>query len=245
MVRERPSGRIGRMTSPAHEPQPSEPQPSGPVYKDRVYRSPAGIVGGVLLLGIGGWLGIDAVVVGHGRTPWLALAVLLMAVPLITAFTLRPAVYANEERLRVRNPFRVIVLPWSQVAAVRSSYTNEAVSNAGQKFQLWAIPVSLRGRKRAARRQARGSSGRGPALSRRGPALSGLSTGWQPTDLASGDHLASGDRSMADLRELHEGYRPDKDTEGAAAEVSVRWAWEVLGPIAAGAVVLAILLIVG
>ncbi|MET8977899.1 PH domain-containing protein [Streptomyces sp. NPDC004539] len=219
------------MTSPAHE-----PQPSGPTYPDRVYRSPAGIVGGVLLLGIGGWLGIDAVVVGHGRTPWLALAVLLLAVPLVVAFTIRPAVYANEERLRIRNPFRVIVLPWPQVAVVRSAYTNEAVSNAGDKFQLWAIPVSLRGRKKAARRLARGASGRGAALS-------GLSTSWQPTE--PGDPLASGDRSMADLRELHEGYRPGNESEGAATEVSVRWAWEVLGPIVAGAVVLAILLAVG
>ncbi|QNP70571.1 PH domain-containing protein [Streptomyces roseirectus] len=222
------------MTSPAHE-----PQPSGPAYPDRVYRSPAGIVGGVLLLGIGGWLGIDAVVVGHGRTPWLALALLLFAVPLVTAFTIRPAVYANEERLRVRNPFRVIVLPWSQVAVVRSAYTNEVVSNAGEKFQLWAIPVSLRGRKKAARRVARGSSG--------GGALSGLGSGWRPTnpDAGPGDDLASGDRSMAELRDLHEGYRPGKEGEGEPAEVSVRWAWEVLGPIVAGAVVLGILLLVG
>ncbi|MEX3103554.1 PH domain-containing protein [Streptomyces sp. V2] len=227
------------MTTPAHE-----PQPSGPAYPDRVYRSPAGIVGGVLLLGIGGWLGIDAVVVGHGRTPWLALATLLLAVPLVAAFTIRPAVYANEERLRIRNPFRVIVLPWSQVAVVRSNYTNEAVSNEGAKFQLWAIPVSLRGRKKAARRAARANSGeRSGGLT--GGAMPGLTTGWRTTDVDTGDTLSSGDRSMADLRSLHEGYRPGTESETAPTEVTVRWAWEVLGPIAAGAVVLVILLAVG
>ncbi|WP_338686047.1 PH domain-containing protein [Streptomyces acidiscabies] len=219
------------MTTPAHE-----PQPSGPAYPDRVYRSPAGIVGGVLLLGIGGWLGIDAVVVGHGRTPWLALAALLLAVPLVAAFTIRPAVYANEERLRIRNPFRVIVLPWSEVAVVRSNYTNEAVSNAGDKFQLWAIPVSLRGRKKATRRAARGSAGGGMSL---------FGAGMRTTDVDTGDDLASGDRSMADLRSLHEGYRPGTESADAPTEVSVRWAWEVLGPVVAGAVVLVILLAVG
>ncbi|WP_416974504.1 PH domain-containing protein [Streptomyces sp. 4F14] len=233
------------MTTPARE-----PQPSGPEYQDRVYRSPAGIVGGVLLLGIGGWLGIDAVVVGHGRTPWLALAGLLLAVPLVAAFTIRPAVYANEERLRIRNPFRVIVLPWSQVAVVRSNYTNEAVSNAGAKFQLWAIPVSLRGRKKAARRAARASAGGntgGGAGGVIGGGLPGFSTGWRTTDLDAGDTLSSGDRSMADLRALHEGYRPEgsPSSEGTPGEVSVRWAWEVLGPVAAGAVVLVILLLAG
>ncbi|WP_075733115.1 PH domain-containing protein [Streptomyces acidiscabies] len=219
------------MTTPAHE-----PQPSGPAYPDRVYRSPAGIVGGVLLLGIGGWLGIDAVVVGHGRTPWLALAALLLAVPLVAAFTIRPAVYANEERLRIRNPFRVIVLPWSEVAVVRSNYTNEAVSNAGDKFQLWAIPVSLRGRKKAARRATRGSTGGGMSL---------FGAGMRTTDVDTGDDLASGDRSMADLRSLHEGYRLGTESTDAPTEVSVRWAWEVLGPVVAGAVVLVILLAVG
>ncbi|MFM9448244.1 PH domain-containing protein [Streptomyces acidiscabies] len=230
------------MTTPAHE-----PQPSGPAYPDRVYRSPAGIVGGVLLLGIGGWLGIDAVVVGHGRTPWLALAVLLIAVPLVAAFTIRPAVYANEERLRIRNPFRTVVLPWSQVAVVRSNFTNEAVSNAGDKFQLWAIPVSLRGRKKAARRAARASSGGSTGGSVIGGGLPGFSTGWRTTDLDAGDSLSSGDRSMADLRALHEGYRPagSPSPEGTPGEGGVRWAWEVLGPVAAGAVVLVILLLAG
>jgi hypothetical protein len=33
--------------------------------------------------------------------------------------------------------------------------------------------------------------------------------------------------------------------ESAQGEVSVRWAWEILGPVAAGAVVLGILLAVG
>ncbi|MBK6016591.1 PH domain-containing protein, partial [Streptomyces sp. MBT53] len=144
------------MTTPHHE--PSAPQPPLPISRDRIYRSPMGIVGGVLLLGIGLWLGIDALARGHGRTPWLALAGLILVVPLVMAFTFRPAVYANEDRLRVRNPFRLIVLPWGEVATLRSGLSNEVVAKSGAKFQLWAIPVSLRGRKRAARREARAAA---------------------------------------------------------------------------------------
>jgi hypothetical protein len=213
------------MTTP--DDQPPVPDASRPESKDRIYRSHAGIAGGVLLLAITGWLGIDALVSGHGRTPWLALAALILLVPLVAAFTLRPAVYANEDRLRVRNPFRVVVLPWSKVASLRSGYSNEVVDAEGAKFQLWAIPVSLRARKAAARRQARSaaadSSGRTSAV-------------------ASGSTRSQPDQVMDDLRELAEARAA---TEGALGEVSVRWAYEVMGPALAGAVVLVILLAVG
>ncbi|NEC77255.1 PH domain-containing protein, partial [Streptomyces rochei] len=129
--------------------------------KDRVYRSPAGLAGGVLLLALALWLGIDAVVAGEGRTPWVALAALLFLVPLVAAYTVRPAVLSNDDRLRVRNPFRVITLPWGQVASFRSGYSNEVFTEAGDKYQLWSIPVSLRGRKKAARQEARRAAGGG------------------------------------------------------------------------------------
>ncbi|MFE5144414.1 PH domain-containing protein [Streptomyces fagopyri] len=215
------------MTTPDHQPPP--PDASHPESRDRIYRSSAGIAGGVVLLAIIGWLGIDALVSGHGRTPWLTLAALILLVPLVSAFTLRPAVFANEERLRVRNPFRVIVVPWSAIATLRSGYSNEVVTTDGAKYQLWSIPVSLRSRKRAAKRQARGaaadSGGRvSPATASPAPAR------------------AQADQAMDDLRELAEAH---PGTEGAQGAVSVRWAYEVMGPALAGAVVLVILLAVG
>jgi hypothetical protein len=182
-------------------------------------------VGGVLLLAVAGWLGVDAMVSGEGRTPWLALATLLLVVPLVVAFTLRPAVHVNDDRLRVRNPFRVVVLPWGQVGSLRSGYSNEVVDRAGAKYQLWAIPVSLRARKRAARREMRAAAeaARGGGASR------------APV-------RAETDRIMDELRELQE------DRAGAASaqgEVTVRWAYEVLAPAVAGAVLLAVLLGLG
>ncbi|WP_329335421.1 PH domain-containing protein [Streptomyces sp. NBC_00663] len=214
--------------------------------KDRIYRSPAAIAGGLLLLAIAVWLGIDALVQGTGRTPWLALAAMILVIPLVVAFTLRPAVFAGEDRMRVRNPFRVIVLPWGQVAAFRSSYSNEVVTASGTKYQLWSIPVSLRARKKAARRTARAEAGgpRGGGRSRGmgGLGFPGAGSTAAAADAADGPLRAETDKVMDELRELWESR---EKAESAQGEVSVRWAYEVLAPVAAGAVLLAILIATG
>ncbi|MGW2052926.1 PH domain-containing protein [Streptomyces sp. NPDC001840] len=201
-------------------------------YRDQVYRSTGGIFGGVVLLGGVGWLGVDALVQGTGRTPWLALAGLLFAVPLIVAFSLRPAVFAGEDRLRIRNPFRTVVLPWATVTGIRAAYSCEVFTEGAGKFQLWAVPVSLRQRNRANRYQDRvarqgssaGSAAGGPAAGR---------TAVDPV------RLAVADRAVADLRSLAARAESRATARGA---VSVRWAYEVLAPTAAGAVLLAVLL---
>ncbi|MGW1668749.1 PH domain-containing protein [Streptomyces sp. NPDC002324] len=205
-------------------------KPAKPAYKDRVYRSPAGLMGGALLLGLFAWLGGDAVVSGEGRTPWLALASMLVAVPLVVAFSVRPAVFAGDDRLRVRNPFRVIELPWASVVSLRSGYTNEVIDQGGAKYQLWAIPVSLRGRKKAARHQAREAhrAAKGGSAGRAAPA-------GRPV-------RAETDQVMADLRELCEARAKALGSQG---EPSVRWAWEVMAPAVAGAVLLLVLIAIG
>ncbi|MET9758297.1 PH domain-containing protein [Streptomyces sp. NPDC006372] len=231
------------MTSP--EPQSPAPQPES---EDRVYRSAPAIAGGVLLLALTAWLGIDAVISGEGRTPWLALALMLLIVPLVVAFTLRPAVYAGDDRLRVRNPFRVVVLPWGQIASLKSAYSNEAVTESGAKYQLWAVPVSLRARKKAARREMRASAQARRAMGRdegRGSALgmrAGLGAGAGHDQVSDGPARAETDRIVDELRGLHEARR---EAETAQGEVTVRWAYEVLAPVVAGAVLVVVLLLVG
>lgn len=226
-----------------------------PELKDRIYRSPAGLIGGVLLLAIACWLGIDALVSGHGRTPWLALAGLILVVPAIAAFTLRPAVYAGPDRLRVRNPFRVVVLPWGEIASLRSGFSNEVVTKAGAKFQLWSVPVSLRARKKAARREAKaaaeaagaqrggrsGALGFGGGLGGFGGGM-GAGSGMRGGAVPGGSTRAESDQIMTDLRELLE---TREQAESAQGEVTVRWAYEVIAPVVAGAVLLAILLATG
>ncbi|MEU7422718.1 PH domain-containing protein [Streptomyces sp. NPDC040750] len=233
------------MTTPDH-PSPAS-QPPVPAVKDRIYRSPLGLLGGVLLLAVVCWLGFDALVKGHDRTPWLALAGMILVIPLVTAFTLRPAVFVNDDRLRVRNPFRVITLPWGAVEALRSGFTNEIVAKTGTKYQLWAIPVSLRARKKAARRGQRAAAdaargvtpgGRVGALGPSGLGLGGFGLSGPET----GPTRAETDRVMDDLRELLE---RSGQSESAQGEPSARWAYEVMAPAAAGAILLAILLATG
>ncbi|MFJ4468796.1 PH domain-containing protein [Streptomyces sp. NPDC089424] len=224
------------MTTP--DQQSPAPQPSRPTTRDRIYRSPMALVGGVLVLGLAGWLGVDAIIAGEGSTPWLALATLLLLVPLVVAFTVRPAVYAGEDRLRVRNPFRLIVLPWGEVASLRAGYTNEVVSKAGDRYQLWAIPVSLRARGKAARKEARRTAQASGGGKGRGRGLGGLSD----VDVQDGPVRAESDQIIHDLRQTLEAREKARSAQG---EVTVRWAYELIAPAVAGAVLLAILLAIG
>ncbi|MER6675728.1 PH domain-containing protein [Streptomyces sp. NPDC000983] len=228
-------------------PEPSSSAPRSP-YPDRVYRSPMGFVGGVLLIGIVLWLGIDALTQGSGRVPWLALATMILLVPVVAAFTLRPAVYANEERLRVRNPLRTVVLPWERVASLRSGYSNEVVADSEAKYSLWAVPVSLRARKKAARRTARAEAERKGGGRGRGGGLGfgiGFGQGGFDAD-AEGPVRAETDKAMDELRELWEAAQKNgTGSDSAPAEVTVRWAYEVIAPVVAGAVLLLVLLAVG
>ncbi|MFI0822477.1 PH domain-containing protein [Streptomyces sp. NPDC021098] len=214
------------MTSPDDPADPAQPTEEPAPYADRVYRSPGGIAGGVLLLGIGGWLGIDAILRGEGRTPWLALAGLFFAVPVVIAFTVRPAVYAGADRLLVRNPFRTITLPWGSVETLRASYTSEVLAG-GATYQLWAVPVSLRQRKRAARQQSR--------------AAATEALGRTPGQGATADRRAQADQTIDDLREL---AQSNADRDSAQGEPEVRWAFEVIAPTLAGAVLLVIMLLI-
>ncbi|MFD8256982.1 PH domain-containing protein [Streptomyces werraensis] len=234
---------------PSREPEPTKPAGTATTpYKDRVYRSPAGVVGGVLVLAIVAWLGIDAVVVGEGRTPWLALATMLFLGPVVFAYTLRPAVFVNDDRLRIRNPLRLIVLPWGQVASLRSGFSNEVVDDSGTKYQLWALPVSVRARSRAARQDARaaraaaragqGASGRGRAGAAVPGGVAGAAGLGADAAVAGGPRRAETDQAMDELRELHERRQGEPGTQG---EVTVRWAYEIIAPAVAGAVLLGVL----
>ncbi|MYR95192.1 MULTISPECIES: PH domain-containing protein [unclassified Streptomyces] len=216
------------MTSPT---PPAEPQ-----FADRTYRSTSALVCGVLLLVLVAVMAGDALLRGEGQAPWLALAALLTAVPLIVAFTLRPAVFVNDERIRIRNPFRTIQLPWTEVADVRAGYSSELIAAGGTKYQLWAVPVSLRDRKRASR-----AAGRAPHKDAYGRFSPGAGAG-SDAHRHSAPPIAAADQTIVELRGLAE-----KAGEAAAGTTTgtVRWAYEVIAPAVVGVVLFAVLVAIG
>lgn len=232
------------MTS-EHKPSGQQPEPKGtgpgsdenaqdspatPTYADRSYRSPAAIASGVLLLALGVWLTADAVIRGSGRTPPAALAGFVFAAPLVAAFTLRPVVFAGTQRMRVRNPFRTVVIPWPAVELLRAGYSSEVVAD-GTKYQLFAVPVSIRARKSAQRHNERVRVGRPPAR------VLGLGRS-VPTEADMQEKRAGSDSVMDELRELARIHGEEGPQPAPEGPVTVRWAYEILGPVALGAAAL-------
>ncbi|MCX5212532.1 PH domain-containing protein [Kitasatospora sp. NBC_00240] len=220
------------MTDSDGTPHQGSAAPEGePVYADRVYRSVPGIISGVMLLAIAGWLIVDAVITGTGKTPWVALAAVPVFAAPVVAYTLRPAVLADDRRLLVRNPLRTVHAPWASVEGLRAGYSVELFAS-GKKYQVWAVPVSLRQRKRANRLAARSAASGDPHASRLGtlvrpsmPVLPG----------APDPNRAYSDQVVAVLQDLAErnGGRPD-----AAGEATATWCWWIIAPTLAGLVAL-------
>lgn len=203
-------------------------------YADHCYRSPSAFAGGVFLLALALLLALDAVIGGSGRTPWAALAGMLLFVPLVVAFMLRPAVFAGQEKLRVRNPFRTVAVPWPAVESLQAGYTSEVVAD-GTKYQLWAIPVSLRARKTAFRHNARLRAGQTPTSGFLGLGRS------LPTEADRAEKRAASDQAIDELRELALAHGEDGHAPAPTGPVTVRWAYEILGPALLGALALAVL----
>lgn len=209
--------------------------PDAQPYPDRVFRSPSAMASGIALLAVAAWLGIDAVTNGSGRTPLITLAGLLCFAPVIIAFTLRPAVFAGPRQLRVRNPFRTITVPWTSIESLQAGYTSEVIAD-GAKYQLWSIPVSLRARKGVQRHNERVRAGEPP---RNGFMGLGKQAVTSEADMA--ERRATSDQAIDELRELALRHGEDGDAPSAPGPVVVRWAYELMGPTALGALGLVLL----
>ncbi|MER7754350.1 PH domain-containing protein [Kitasatospora sp. NPDC097643] len=215
------------MTDSDGKPHQGSAAPDGePGYADRVYRSVPGVISGVLLLAVAGWLIVDAALNGTGKTPYVSLAAVpLFAFPVI-AYTLRPAVLANDRRIVVRNPWRTITAPWAAVDALRAGYSVELLAE-GKKYQVWAVPVSLRQRKRASQARQRGGD---QHVSRMGVVFGNRPS--TPEVQGSSDPTrAWSDQVTGVLQEMAErnASRPD-----ATGPVVVRWCWWIIAPTLVG-----------
>ncbi|MEH0545515.1 PH domain-containing protein [Streptomyces sp. NPDC054884] len=222
--------------------EPQSPSVARPPSTDRIFRSPAGIATGAVSLAVVLGLGVIAVVSTGGATLWKSLAGMLLVVPLLFALTLRPAVFADDDRLRVRNPFRTVTLPWEAVSGLRAGHSNEVFDQLGTKYQLWAIPVSVRGVRQAGYEQMRMVESSlvpgGQPLNRRGLFDAGRPD--RPTAETKRLRPSSGS-AIDSLRALQEAGAATQEGQGRP---EVRWAYEIIVPASVGLVLLLTLLFV-
>ncbi|MGQ4516903.1 PH domain-containing protein [Streptomyces sp. DW26H14] len=199
---------------------------------DRVYRSAGGIIGGTLLLALVLWVGGSLLAAADERGWWRTLAGLFLAVPVISGLTVRPAVFAGPDRLRIRNPFRTITLPWEAVEVVRGGTGSMVRTHGGVKYRPWALTISMGKRMRA--------NAGGAVLNH---SAYGASSAHMYAAASNSDPaVAEFDQAITYMRALAEqaGTRP-----ATGARAVVRPAYGVIAPALLGALTLAVLQVVG
>jgi Bacterial PH domain len=123
----------------------------------RTYRPPAllgiGGIGAILAVFFAGWVAVDEL----GRHHWMvavaaALWGLLIAALIVEVF-LRPAVATTDQGIVLVNPFRTVVVPWSQVRGVETELALQILTDTG-RHTSWAATGNrnawVRGRRRRA-----------------------------------------------------------------------------------------------
>ncbi|MBR7834063.1 PH domain-containing protein [Actinospica durhamensis] len=133
------------MTSPATSPQSAE--------KPTVYRGLGALIGGALvtLFCLGGAIDL---LVEEGSADIIGASILFLVATLAFAYGVFPAAFAHEDRLVVRNPMRTISVPWSAVTNLTAKLSF-IVHTEQTRYTVWAVPVSLRDRRKVERARLR------------------------------------------------------------------------------------------
>lgn len=124
-----------------------------PNEKPTVYRGPAAFIGGILVVLFCGFGAID-LIAESGTGDLTGSAILALVAVLAWLYGVYPAAYSWSDRLIVRNPFRTIELSWETVTDLSARLSFMAHTES-KRFTVWAIPVSLRERRRADRHRMR------------------------------------------------------------------------------------------
>ncbi len=168
-----------------------------------MYRGAAALIGGAIVAVLCAVLAIDLMAVS-GTKDLVGAAILMFVAVLAWLFGVYPAAFSWSDRLVVRNPFRTIDLPWHIVVDLNARLSFMAHTET-KRFTVWAIPVSLRERRRSERHKMRESS-QAQRMARRGlsPDLFGSSTSRRPYDpIAS---LSFADQAISEMNVKRETY---------------------------------------
>jgi hypothetical protein len=182
--------------------------------KPTVYRGAAALIGGAVVLLFCGFGAID-LLVESGTQDLVAAAILTLVAVLAGLYGVYPAAFSWTDRLVVRNPFRTIVLPWDAVTDLSARLSFVAHTEASQ-FTVWAIPVSLRERRRAERHHLRDLS-QAQRLAKRGVSADMLQTRpRRPYDPA--ERLSFADQAMDEMDARREAYAMQARFRAQAAQ---------------------------
>lgn len=86
----------------------------------------------------------DAGAHGDGRARRVVVAAVLLALALVYALALRPAVLVDDRGVRLRNVVRGVDIPWAQVAGVTTYWGLVVDTEDGRRFAAWAISAGRR-----------------------------------------------------------------------------------------------------
>jgi len=121
--------------------------------KPTVYRGAAALIGCALATLFCG-IGAADLIIESGTRNLTGASILLLIAVLAGLYGVYPAAFSWSDRLVVRNPFRTIELPWTAVTDLSARLSFIAHTEGG-RFTVWAIPVSLRDRRKADRHRVR------------------------------------------------------------------------------------------
>jgi hypothetical protein len=208
---------------------------SGSADKPTAYRGPGAVFGGgvVLLFCLGG--GLD-LLVEEGTADMPGAAVMFLVAALAFAYGVYPAAFSGPDELVVRNPLRTITMPWSIVTRLSAQLSFIAFTTT-QRYTVWAVPVSIRDRRKAERARLRASGRqRDKDQHRISAAFSYGQT--RPTGAADIDKLSYGDQAISEMnarREAwcdREGIDPETDPTNTEPP-AIKWNTTTIVPIAA------------
>ncbi|HET9170425.1 MAG TPA: hypothetical protein VFN97_13360 [Actinospica sp.] len=221
--------------------------------KPTAYRGVGAMVGGavVMLFCIGG--GVD-LLAEEGKADMPGASIMLLVAALAFAYGVYPAAFSGTDALVVRNPLRTITLSWGAVTKLTAQLSFIAFTTS-QRYTVWAIPVSLRDRRRAERARLRELTRQARADKGGRQRLSGLG-GYDDTRYASSrtpdpiERLSFADQAITEMTARREhwfnraGLDPEAEPQTDAAPPTITWNLATIAPIAACVVFLIVAFVV-
>jgi hypothetical protein len=224
--------------------------------KPTVYRGASALIGGILVVLFCGLGAID-LIVESGTQDLTGASVLLLVAVLAALYGVYPAAFSWTDRLVVRNPFRTIELPWTAVTDL-SARLSFIAHTESRRFTIWAIPVSLRERRRADRHRLRDLSQAQRAV-RRGVSAELLQPSRARSSADPIERMSFADQAISEMNARREacstkarltaklaaadGAGEPQDVPVAPADSgSVRWSWPALVLFGAAVVLLIVAL---